>query len=400
MVVDDDGVCLAMLSRGLRKRGYEVAAFGDPLEALDNLQGAPLAAVVTDIRMPRMSGLEVVREVRARLGDSAPPILVVSSEGDEFTLAEAFRLGAADYLIKPVSAVELGVKLERALRALGQNGAAAKLSFPRVMGPWHLEECVGRGGTACVFRAVRGDDPTPRALKVVWPHLVQRAEVMLRFRREIDTLAQLSHPGLVGFVESGRAGEALFFYVMDFVGGQTLRDRIRERGPGTAGEALDLIERTAPALSYLHDNDLVHRDVKPSNLFLLDDRVVLGDFGLVRTLLDRGVTLEDEFIGTPLYLAPEVFRSSDFDHTVDLYALGVCALELLLGAPPVDEPDPMRLIGRLLDRGLPSPEETLSGAVPPCVRRLVGRMIAPVRAERFPDAESVLAAVASARDEL
>lgn len=397
MVVDDDGVCLAMLARGLRKRGFEVAAFSNPLEALESLQtDEPVAAVVTDIRMPHMSGLEVVREVNARLGDAAPPVLVVSSEGDEFTLAEAFRLGAADYLIKPVSAVELGVKLERALRAPGRPGSG-KLSFPRVMGPWRLQGCVGRGGTACVFRALRVDDPTPRALKVVWPHLIQKTEVMLRFRREIETLSRLTHPGLVRFIESGRAGEALFYYVMEFVEGETLRDRIREGGRGTFQDALDLIERTAPALGYLHDNDLVHRDVKPSNLFLLDDRVVLGDFGLIRTLVDRGITLEDEFIGTPLYLAPEVFRSSDFDRTVDLYSLGVCALELIMGTPPLDEPDPMRLIGRLLDRGLPDPREILPADVPGPVRELIGRMVSPLPEERHADADALVAAVAAAR---
>ena len=395
MLVDDDGVCLAAVAKGLRKRGFEVLAYGDPREAMRRLEQDQPAAVITDMRMPHMSGLEVVQEIKARLGSSAPPVLVVSVDDDERLLEDAFRLGATDYLLKPVNEVELGVKLEKALRPTGQS----KLSepVPERIGPWRLIDCIGRGGTACVFTAAREGEEELHAVKVVWPHLTRSTETLLRFRREIDVLAGLSHPQLVRFLESGREGD-FFYYVMDYLPAGTLRTRIRRQGPRPWPEALRLIEELSAPLGYLHERGLVHRDVKPGNVFFdREDRAVLGDFGLARRISDRGITLGEEFIGTPLYLAPEVFGSAEFDETVDFYALGVCALEMLLGRPPLDESDSVRVIGRIIDEGLPAPRELLSGQ-PAAVVALLERLTSRTPADRPRSAAEVQRAVQAARD--
>lgn len=397
MLVDDDGVSLAMLARGLRKRGYVVAAYGDPREMLSRLREDRPAAVITDMRMPHLSGLDVVERVQAALGAEAPAILVVSADGDESLLNEAFRLGAADYLLKPVSDAELGAKLEKALRSSPRHSGPS--SIPERIGAWRLGECVGRGGTACVFRATREESAAPFALKVIWPHLTSNTETLLRFRREIDTLAALEHPQLVRFVESGRE-EGAYYYVMEFLPTGTLRDRIRASGPGTPHETLDMLEQLAEPLAYLHAEGLVHRDIKPSNIFVGERGFVLGDFGLARRLLDHGITLAEEFIGTPLYLAPEVFRSREFDQSVDYYALGVCALEFLLGEPVVRESDSMVLIGRLMDQGLPSPRSVLGEAAPQALVDLIGGLIHREPAERIKTKESLLARVRATRKAL
>lgn len=372
VLVDDDGVCLAMLSSRLRKRGFDVCAYGDPREAMRQLPIDLPAAVITDLRMPHMSGLEVVQEVKHQLGANAPPVLVVSATDEEAMLEEAFRLGATDYLLKPVNEAELGAKLERALRP---RKVAQFTPIPDRVGPWALLECIGRGGTACVFTAVRDGDPTVRALKVVWPHLVGSTETLLRFRREIDTLCGLTHPRLVRFVESGRH-EDCFYYVMDFLPGGSVRQRVRRAGPQPVEAALLLVEQVGEALGHLHAAGLVHRDVKPGNVFYdADGGHVLGDFGLARRLSDRGITLSREFIGTPLYLAPEVFRSPEFDESVDLYSLGVSAFEVLLGRPPMADDDSMALIGRILDGDFPRPRDLLPD-LPPAVLALLERLLA------------------------
>ena len=394
MVVDDDGVCLAAVSKGLRKRGFEVVGYADPREAMRRLEQDQPAAVITDMRMPHMSGLEVVQEVKARLGSSAPPVLVVSVDDDERLLEDSFRLGATDYLLKPINEVELGVKLEKALRPTGQSRLSEPV--PERIGAWQLIDCIGRGGTACVFTASREGEEQLYAVKVVWPHLTRNTETLLRFRREIDLLADLSHPRLVRFLESGREGE-FYYYVMDYLPGGTLRTRIRRQGPRPWSEALKLLEDVSQPLGYLHERGLVHRDVKPGNLFFdRDDQAVLGDFGLTRRMSDRGITLSEEFIGTPLYLAPEVFGSADFDHTVDFYALGVCAEEMLLGRPPLDEGDSVRVIGRIIDEGLPSPQELLPD-LPRPVLDLLARLVSRQRDERPRDAAALRQAVAAAR---
>ncbi|MBL4849678.1 MAG: protein kinase [Planctomycetes bacterium] len=394
VVVDDDGVSLAMLARGLRKRGYEVAAYSDPREMLSRLREDRPVAVITDMRMPHLSGLDVVERVHTTLGATAPAVLVVSADGDETLLNEAFRLGAVDYLLKPVSDAELGAKLEKALRNKPRHAGPSVI--PEQVGAWTLGECIGRGGTACVFRATREGATIPFALKVVWPHLTSNTETLLRFRREIDALSALEHPQLVRFVESGREEEA-YYYVMEYLAGGTLRDRLRAKGAGTPLEVLEMLEQLADPLSYLHSEGLVHRDLKPSNIFVDKRGFVLGDFGLTRRLLDHGITLAEEFIGTPLYLAPEVFRSREFDHSVDYYALGVCAMEFLHGEPILRELDSMALIGRLMDQGLPSPRTALGPCAPEPLVALIADLVHSDASLRLKTKDELLARVREAR---
>ena len=310
----------------------------------------------------------------------------------------SFRLGACDYLLKPVNEAELGVKLVRALK-VGSRGEAPRQAAPTIpekIGPWVLVDCIGRGGTACVFTATRPPSDAQYALKLIWPHLTENTETLLRFRREIDTLSTLLHPGLVRFIESGRH-EEFFYYAMSYLPGGTLRARIRRRGPHAPAETLQIVRGIAEPLGYLHDRGLVHRDVKPGNVFFdQDDHVVLGDFGLAKRLLDKGITLSEEFVGTPLYLAPEVFRSDRFDQTVDFYAMGVCAYEMLLGRAVIDEPDSMRLIGRIMNEGLPPPATQLSPEKTDTPAELVGliaRLIDPDPTQRPQNAQEVLDAL-------
>jgi serine/threonine protein kinase len=375
-IVDDDRVVLAALAKSLTKRGYDVRSYDDPRVAVEALAGDQPLAVITDMQMPYLNGLQVVHEVRKRLGESAPPVIVVSSKDDEATLEEAFKAGAVDYLIKPVNESELAAKLEKAIRHLGApNNIRPPSAIPKRIGAYDLIEPIGRGGTAAVFKAKRPGDDNFYALKVVWPHLTVNPEALLRFRREIDVLSELHHPRLVGFVEAGRH-DGCFYYVMNHLTGGTLRDRIERNGPGKPEDALDLIASLAEPLGYLHGRGLVHRDLKPGNIFYDGEgHAVLGDFGLAKHEDDHGITLSEEFIGTPLYLAPEVFESDKFDARVDLYALGVCALELLLGRPPLDERDPVRLIARIVNEGFPPVTEVCPG-LPPALEGLLEHLLA------------------------
>ncbi len=377
-VIDDDRVVLSFLTRTLTKRGYDVRSYDDPKVAVEALTADQPLAVITDMQMPGLTGFQVMSEVRKRLGESAPPVIVVSSVDDQATLEEAFKTGAVDYLLKPINESELAAKLEKAIRHLGAHSTIRPPSaIPRKIGAYELLEPIGRGGTAAVFKAHRIDDASDDvyALKVVWPHLTVNPEALLRFRREIDVLSNLDHPRLVGFVEAGRH-DGCFYYVMQHLTGGTLRDRIEKRGPGKPEDALDLVTSLAEPLGYLHARGLVHRDLKPGNIFFDGDgNFILGDFGLAKFEDDHGITLSEEFIGTPLYLAPEVFESDRFDHRVDLYALGVCALELLLGRPPLDERDPVRLIARIVNEGMPAVSELCPG-LPPELEALLSHLLA------------------------
>ncbi len=392
VVIDDDRVVLSMIAKCLGRRGYDVRSYDDPRVAVEALAGDQPLAVITDMQMPGLNGLQVVGEVKKRLGESAPPVLVVSSVDDQKILEESFQAGAVDYLIKPINESELGAKLEKAIRHLGGLGnIRPPASIPKRIGAYDLLEPIGRGGTAAVFKARKDGDTSGNvyALKVVWPHLTVNPEALLRFRREIDVLSELEHPKLVGFVEAGRH-DGCFYYVMEHLTGGTLRDRIERQGPGSTEDALDLLSSLAEPLGYLHDRGLVHRDLKPGNIFF-DDKgtYILGDFGLAKREEDHGITLSEEFIGTPLYLAPEVFESDKFDHRVDLYALGVCAMELLLGRPPLDERDPVRLIARIVNEGMPTVSELCPG-LPVELENLLAHLLARDPGQRTASAHDLI----------
>jgi serine/threonine protein kinase len=392
VVIDDDRVVLSMIARCLGRRGYDVRSYDDPRVAVEALAADQPLAVITDMQMPGLNGLQVVGEVKKRLGESAPPVLVVSSVDDQKILEESFQAGAVDYLIKPIKESELGAKLEKAIRHLGGLGnIRPPASIPKRIGAYDLLEPIGRGGTAAVFKARKdGDDSGDvYALKVVWPHLTVNPEALLRFRREIDVLSELDHPKLVGFVEAGRH-DGCFYYVMEHLTGGTLRDRIERQGPGTTEDVLDMLTSLAEPLGYLHERGLVHRDLKPGNIFF-DDKgtYILGDFGLAKREDDHGITLSEEFIGTPLYLAPEVFESDKFDHRVDLYALGVCAMEFLLGRPPLDERDPVRLIARIVNEGMPPVSELCPG-LPVELEKLLSHLLARDPSQRTASARDLV----------
>lgn len=318
------------------------------------LKKSPLA-FICDPDKSKLSRLNILAGIK-RLSQQDRPIFIVSSDEREKSIANGFSAGVSDYLLKPLRAGELLAKFDR---YIDKRKNRTSSSIPRRIGPYLLQEAIGRGGTSAVFRAWHVDAPDEDlAVKVIWPHLVSDAEVIQRFRREIVLLQNLDHPGLVHFIASGRHDD-WFYYVMEHVKGGTLRERMEERGPCRPAGAARLLLELAKPLSYLHKQGLIHRDVKPENIYFSGDRVVLGDFGLAKLFTDRGITLDDDIIGTPLYLAPEALKNENVDRRADIYAAGMCALEWLNGGVVLKARDAMALIAKISNRGLPSPRELI-----------------------------------------
>jgi len=324
------------------------AAFADPLARRAELWLLDLGAELG--KLP-----SVILRLR-RSGRSEIPIVLMTDDDSDTGISSLFRMGATDVLLRPLRSGELRAKVARLIR---RSVTTLPSRIPRRIGPYELQEPIGRGATSAVFRAWPVDHPErDLALKVMWPQLVGDGEAMQRFRREIDILQDLDHDGLVRFIASGRQDD-WFYYVMEHIEGGTLRDLIGSEGACNKTQALKLIAALCAPLGYLHRKGLIHRDVKPENIYLEDERIVLGDFGLAKQFTDRGITLAADVIGTPLYLAPEAFNSVDVDRRADLYSVGMCALEWLNGGPIVEESDPVRLITLISSGRLPRPREIL-----------------------------------------
>lgn len=196
---------------------------------------------------------------------------------------------------------------------------------------------IGRGGMGVVFEAIDRRLEHAVAIKVLRPELAT-ARAVERFRREAQALAAVDHPCVLSVHRAGEAG-GLLYYVMEYVEGETLADRLR-RGPLSPAERDALASDLLEALAAVHEAGIVHRDVKPSNIFLVGGRARLGDFGIVSASTDAStnrITATGEFVGTPAYVAPEQ-RRGEATLTSDVYAAGLVLYEACTGVPWRDRP--------------------------------------------------------------
>jgi hypothetical protein len=232
-----------------------------------------------------------------------------------------------------------------------------------IVGRYRIIEELGRGGNGSVHRAHDQRLDTDIALKVLWPQLAGDATFVERFRREAQTLAKLSHPGILRLFELGEDEELhVYFLVLEYLTGGTLKDRL---GPSPWGvdESLELLKPVAVALDYAHTRTppVVHRDLKPSNiLFNAQGWPVVSDFGVARLMQsdapgEKSLT-GDFVVGTPAYMAPEQVKGTT-GPTSDRYALGVIAYELLVGRVPHQAESMLEMLVQVSSTPVPRPRD-------------------------------------------
>jgi serine/threonine-protein kinase len=264
---------------------------------------------------------------------------------------------------------------------------------------YRVEHELGQGGMAIVLLA--GDLKHHRrvAIKLLKPELsaVLGSE---RFLREIEIAAPLQHPHILPLYDSGEA-DGLLYYVMPFVDGESLRQRLARDGPLPIGDALGIAREIADALQYAHDHGVVHRDIKPENIMLSGGHALVADFGIAKALSAAGVehlTLSGMVLGTPLYMSPEQISGTAVDGRSDQYSLACTLYEALTGRPPFSGPSPQAVLARhSID---PVPGVSAAGrAVPPPVEAAIKRAMAKDPAERFASMRGFVRALESSAAE-
>jgi serine/threonine-protein kinase len=221
---------------------------------------------------------------------------------------------------------------------------------------YELHREVGRGGMATVYAARDLRHERPVAIKVLSIE-ESAARGPARFLREIRIAAGLSHPHILPVFDSGEVAGRLYF-VMPFVEGESLRDRLRREAPLPHGEAVRVAREIADALAHAHDAGVVHRDVKPENILLSYGHALLADFGIARST-DQSpgapVTRSGTVVGTPDYMSPEQLLGEDsVGPASDVYALGCVLYEMLTGAPPNRGTHLQALLAQRLSGAIPS----------------------------------------------
>ena len=250
-------------------------------------------------------------------------------------------------------------------------------------GRYQVESEIGRGGNARIFLA-RDPEGRPVALKILHPELLVSVAAD-RFLREIKLASQLSHPHIARLLDSGER-DWLIYYVMDFVDGQTLRERLDNSRQLSIAETLRIASDLLDALDHAHQQGIIHRDVKPANVVLSAHGAILLDFGIARAVIASGtdqLTRSGIAVGTSTYMSPEQITAvTDIDHRSDLYSMGCVLYECLAGQAPFVHRNEAVVLQLHLTQ--PAPDvRTLRSDTPPELATAIAKALSKAPSDRW-----------------
>jgi len=269
---------------------------------------------------------------------------------------------------------------------------------PTTLGPLQILESIGRGGMASVHKARHLDTGQLVAVKIGHRFLALDPTNFERFKREFTAVRELRHPHLVETLDFGET-DGVPYLVLEFVPGQNLEQRLK-RGPLPIHETLVIFSQVAEGLRFLHENQIVHRDIKPGNILLNEDGPVkLGDFGLLKNLAgDALLTRSGQAMGTMEYGAPEQFENAKgADFRCDLYSLAAALYTALTGQFPFGVGGHLKILQRKFQAQFVPPRQLLPG-IPAAIDDLVARCLHPQREQRPGGIEEFIAALQEAAE--
>ncbi|HYH47363.1 MAG TPA: protein kinase, partial [Thermoanaerobaculia bacterium] len=319
-----------------------------------------------------------------------PAFLDAACAGDPALRREVERLLAAD---EQGAGFLAGTPAELLGLAFAGQGPATLAG--RTISHFRIGEPLGSGGMGVVHEAEDTRLGRPVALKFLAPELVREPAAKARFLMEARAASALDHANLCTILEAGESEDGLLFLAMPRYDGESLERRIA-RGPLPVEEALDIAIQAARGLAKAHEHGIVHRDVKPGNLFVTRDGIVkILDFGIAKLTGEVGYTRFGAILGTPFYMAPEQTRGETVDARADVWSLGVVLYEMLAGRRPFAGGSGAAVVHAVL-HGTPEPLTHLRPEVPAELGRIVSRMLAKDPGQRHADAAEALADLRSA----
>ncbi len=265
---------------------------------------------------------------------------------------------------------------------------------------YRIERVLGEGGMATVYLA---EDPKHHrrvAVKVMRPELAATLGAE-RFLREVEISAQLSHPHILPVYDSGSA-DGVLYYVMPYVEGESLQERMQREGQLPVEDALRISREVAEALAYAHERNIIHRDIKPANIMMSRGHALVADFGIARAVGDGGaaITKTGLAVGTPQYMSPEQASGSpNVDARADIFALGCVLYEMVAGEPPFTGPTPQAIVMRSMTEA-PRPLTTTREGLSSALDAVVGKALAKSPADRWQTAQQFADALGRAMDTL
>lgn len=291
---------------------------------------------------------------------------------------------------------------QRTIETRGRDGGGPGTPTAAALraGDYLLDGVIAEGGFGVVYRAVHAASGAPAAVKIMHAELISRADVVLRFQREVDAIGRMRHPNVVEILDVGRLDDGRPYYAMELLQGRSLEQHLYSRGRLPADEALTILEPLCSALAAVHAAGIVHRDVKPSNVILCEQggglRVVLLDFGIAKLLdtTDLSLTSSRHVVGTPAFMSPEQLLNRPVDMRTDVYALGALLYTMIAGSMPFSASAYPVLRHLHLHQAPPRP--SLHAPVDPAFDDIVVRAMSKDPAGRQPDVTAFLEEVRAA----
>ncbi|MCB9602827.1 MAG: response regulator [Sandaracinus sp.] len=440
LVVDDNEDNRDMLARRLRKRGFEVDVAEDGRSALASLEQGSYDLVVLDVMMPDMSGLDVLSTIRRTRSRVELPVLMATAKTESQDVVDALERGANDYVTKPLDFPVVLARINAQLRTRQETPRPVDATIlPSNMraepgtvldGRYRVQSVLGEGAFAIVFGATQLSTGQTVAVKVLHAARADERDSVdrRRFEREMRIIGKLQHPNVIRLVDFGvlnarvrmdsagwsadgtetgtpAAGltrprlmpRTLPYLVMEYLDGETLQQLVKREGALSSERAVDLMLPVISAVAAAHDHGVLHRDLKPPNIFVvrgvggqLEPKVL--DFGIAKPLDEQASVLTmnqtASVLGTPEYMAPEQLRETrEPDARTDIYALGCILYEMLAGDRAFRATSYIELLQQV-STGKVTPLRERISSVPGELERIVSRAMSLDPEARYSSAEA------------
>ena len=358
LLIDDDLSTLKLIALHLTRAGHEVSEFTDSVAALTLAIGAAPDLIVSDIHMPGLDGFGLLSALRSQTRTKNIPLIFLTSRSDHAHFRKAMRLGADDFLSKPVNSEDLLEAIAGRLARINLVHSAPLPILPaevraaftsahdagHELGGYIIDSRLAAGGMSTVYLAHAKKGGAAVALKVIRLEADTPADVLERFINEHELLERIQHPNIVPIYAQGFTDDCAYI-AMEYFPRGSLAGLMGK--PLAEDVVLWILQQIAAGLEPAHRAGIVHRDLKPDNVMMrADGTLALTDFGIAKDLnaalgntTDRGLVL-----GTPVYMAPEQALGQPAEAAADIYSLGVMLYQMLTGAKPFEAGDYQRVI--------------------------------------------------------
>lgn len=263
------------------------------------------------------------------------------------------------------------------------------MMMEQIANRYEILSLIGQGGMADVYKAKDTILNRIVAIKVLRDKLSQDAMALVRFQREASAASRLSHPNVVDIYDVGEY-EGMHYIVMEFIRGRTLKELIAQRGALDVDEAIGIMKQLVSAINHAHENNIIHRDIKPQNVLVKDDGTIkITDFGIAVANGSVQLTFNNTVMGSAHYLAPETTQGKEPNEQVDIYSLGIVFYELLTGKVPFTGKTPTEIAIKHLRKPMPFVRD-FNPNIPQSVENIILKATAKNLSQRYVSCKEML----------